>query len=238
LFSALTLAILLPTGCPPRTIPPPRGYAPRPTPGVKGTPYTIQSGDTLYSIARAQGIDWRELLMANPSLDPRNMPIGLTIIIPEGAGPGPPAAAPAPARPAMNPGHPGPISAEARFEWPLKGRVAARFGAPVGSREGEPSSGLLIRAAPGRIVTAAKSGQVNTYTSLSLLGKAVVLEHTDGFSSLYGNLDEILVTHGTWVRQGEPIGIAGSSGLSGEGELDFRLWKGGRFVDPLPYLPG
>jgi septal ring factor EnvC (AmiA/AmiB activator) len=136
----------------------------------------------------------------------------------------------------MNPGHPGPIAAEGRFEWPLKGEVLSRFGAPVGSREGEPSYGLIIRGMPGRIVTAAKSGRVSTLTKFPLLAKVVILEHTDGFSSLYGNLDEILVKHGTWVRQGETIGIARASGPSGGCELDFRLWIGNRFVDPSPYL--
>jgi len=238
-FSAILLIAILLTGCP--TVPPPAPtkHVPRTGAAVNGTPYTIQSGDTLFSIAQKHGIDWGDLLEANPSLNPRDLPVGATITILGGAGtsPTPGATTPEREKPEMNPGHPGPIPAESRLEWPLKGEILSRFGAPVSWREGTPNYGLDIRGTSGEIVSAAKSGKVNTFTNIPLLGKVVILEHTDGSSSLYGHLDEVLVTHGTWVRQGERIGVVGSSGRSKGTELHFRLWMGNRFVDPAPYLP-
>ncbi len=56
------------------------------TPGVTGARYAIRSGDSLYKIARAQGVSLRRLQAANPGLDPRRLKIGQEIIIPGAAG--------------------------------------------------------------------------------------------------------------------------------------------------------
>ncbi len=139
--------------------------------------------------------------------------------------------------PEMHPGLPGPITAERQFQWPLRGDIIGRFGLPVSWRAGERNYGVDIRGGANQVVRAAKSGEVNTFTNIPLLGKVVILEHTDGFASLYGHLDRVLVTHGRWVRQGDPIGVVGATGQSMGTELHFRIWKGDRFVDPLFHLP-
>ena len=67
-------------------------------------------------------------------------------------------------------------------------------------------------------------------------GKVVVLEHQDGTITFYGHNDRILARHGTWVKQGDPITIAGSSGLSRGTELHFRVMRNEQFVDPMTFL--
>jgi lipoprotein NlpD len=221
-------------------------------PPVQGTPYTVQTGDTLYSIAKRYGMDWRAIVDANPTINPSELCPGQVILIPGGGETTPPPTpppitppvtppeeAPRPLPPppvARNPGHPGPIPAEARFIWPVRGNVLSRFRQPMSWRMNELNYGIDIRATPGEAVVAAKSGLVNTFTKLYGYGKVVVLVHQDHTTTFYGHLGEILVTHGTWVKQGEIIGTAGSTGQSSGTELHFRVMQGDRFIDPMPQL--
>ena len=130
---------------------------------------------------------------------------------------------------ARNPGHSGPIPAEPRFVWPLRGAIAARFM--------QSGSGVDIRATAGETVVAAKSGRVNIFEKTPEYGKVIVLEQEDGSATYYGRLGEILVTHGTWVKQGEAIATVGPSSGAGGAELQFRVMENDQFVDPLRVLP-
>lgn len=236
LLPLLILLLLLTAGCPhPPPVPPRPPVVPKHP--VQGISYTIQSGDTVYSIAQKFGVHWGAIIDANPNLDPRKLAVGSKLIIPgaQSVPPAPPKAGPT--RPARNPGHAGPITAEATYAWPLKGEVFGRFRAPMSWRAGELNNGIDIRAEKDQVVLAARSGKVNTFTDVPGLGQVVLIEHTDGSSALYGHLSDILVTHGTWVKQGENIGIAGNTGQSNGLELHFRIWRGSQFVNPLTFLP-
>jgi len=141
----------------------------------------------------------------------------------ESGTPGPPAATAA-----RNPGQGVPIPAEPYFVWPLRGEIVARFK--------QRGSGVDIRATAGQTVVAAKSGRVNLFENAPEYGKVIVLEHQDGSATYYGRLGEVLVTNGAWVKQGEAIATAGSSGGNGA-ELQFRVMENDQFVDPLRALP-
>ncbi len=141
-----SLLIALP-GC--RPIPPP--YHPPvavPQPKVEGVRYTIQRGDTLYSIARAYGAVWSEIVRANPGLDPRDLPVGQEIIIPSSTGPVPQGPGAAPPKPEFNPGHPGPIAAESAFVWPVDGDLIGKFRQRVPWRRGETGASTPSAASP------------------------------------------------------------------------------------------
>ncbi len=147
---------------------------------------------------------------------------------PESSGAGE-VAAPRPPAAVRNPGHSGPIPAEPRFVWPLRGAIEARFM--------ESGSGVDIRATAGETVVAAKSGRVNVFEKTPEYGKAIVLEQEDGSATYYGRLGEILVTHGTWVKQGEAIATVAPFSAAGGAELQFRVMENDQFVDPLRVLP-
>lgn len=237
LIICLALAPLLAVlpGCPPA--PPPQGPAlPTPAPRVEGTRYTIQRGDTLYSIARANGVLWSDIMRVNPGLDPRDLTVGQAIIIPQSHNPLPPSPPVESPRPAFNPGRPGPIAAESSFAWPVEGELIGKFQQRVPWRRGETNDGIDIRASEGAAVVAAKSGQVNTFSRFPGYGKTVILEHADGSITFYCYLKEVLCSHGTWVGQGEVIGTVGQTGLSSGPELHFRIWQGTKFVDPTGLL--
>jgi murein DD-endopeptidase MepM/ murein hydrolase activator NlpD len=89
-----------------------------------------------------------------------------------------------------------------RFLWPVHGSTAAA------------SHGIAIRAPSGSLVRASRSGVVAVAAQrLSGWGKTVMLDHRDGYFTIYGGLERILVSPGTSVRQGIPVGSLGSNSL-------------------------
>ena len=89
-----------------------------------------------------------------------------------------------------------------RFLWPVRGSATVA------------SQGISIRAPSGSLVRASRSGRVAVATQqLSGLGKTVMLDHQDGYFTIYGGLEQILVSPGSDVRQGIPVGSLGSNSL-------------------------
>jgi septal ring factor EnvC (AmiA/AmiB activator) len=64
----------------------------------------------------------------------------------------------------------------------------------------------------------------------------VLLEHEDGYFTLYGFLSEVAVAEGQELRRGQPLGRAGIDPLSGERATYFELRRGERPLDPLSWL--
>jgi murein DD-endopeptidase MepM/ murein hydrolase activator NlpD len=67
-------------------------------------------------------------------------------------------------------------------------------------------------------------------------GNAVVIDHGSALATLYGHQSKILVTLGQQVRQGDVIGLVGSTGNSTGPHLHFEVRLFGTPVDPLAYL--
>jgi len=206
--------------------------------------YTVLPGDTLYAIGKRFGVDWREIVEANAPLlegGPSALLPGTVLLLPAArrGRVGPPGSIePEPgARSLGHAGHDGPLPAETRFVWPLRGRLLAGYGQPVPWQAAEPNRGIDIAPTSDRTVVAAKSGRVSVFQSVPGYGLAVVLEHADGSSTFYGHLERTLVPHGRWVRQGEPLAIVGEDPFSNGVELHFRVIRGESFVNPLQVLP-
>ena len=84
-----------------------------------------------------------------------------------------------------------------QFLWPVRGM----------SHPSNVSRGVEIRATAGNLVRASRSGRVAVATQqLSGWGKTVVLDHLDGYVTIYAGLSQILVTPGMDLRQGTPLG--------------------------------
>ena len=90
-----------------------------------------------------------------------------------------------------------------QFLWPLRGAFRSAGGSIV---EISAASGSLVRASrSGRVAIAAKH--------VPGLGKTLILDHQDGYLSVYGGLDQLLVSPKASVRQGVPIGSIGAASL-------------------------
>jgi len=126
------------------------------------------------------------------------------------------------------------------IEWPVRGPVVGHFGPEKHPRFGTTTlnNGIDIQAAAGTPVQAAGKGRVD-YTSedYGTFGQIVVLNHGDGFYTLYGPLSEILVAQGQEVQPGQPVGRVGDSGTSLKGTvLHFEVRKGGAALNPEDWL--
>ncbi len=120
------------------------------------------------------------------------------------------------------------------FQWPLQGPITSYFGPghPLGIDIGTRRQvGLPILAADGGTVILAGGRPCCSY------GYYVLLQHEDGFQTLYGHLSRIDVAYGDQVRRGAQIGLSGNTGYSTGPHLHFEIRRYGAYLNPLWYLP-
>ncbi|MCX5750489.1 MAG: peptidoglycan DD-metalloendopeptidase family protein [Candidatus Saganbacteria bacterium] len=126
-----------------------------------------------------------------------------------------------------------------KFEWPLRGRLTSYFGyrrSPFwGGRNFH--TGLDIAAPYGSSIMAADGGEVIFSGWWDGYGKAVVIDHGDGLSTVYGHMSRIYADNGSKIGKGEVIGLVGSTGYSTGPHLHFEVRKNGKPTDPLKWLP-
>jgi len=200
--------------------------------------YTVQEGDTLYSIAWKYGKDYRSLARANRIVAPytifidqkiairgrksANTPDGVTVVKSR-------------SRSRSQQSNTEAVKSEAappNWDWPLRGEVLGDF-----SLEGKVNKGIDIAGKPGSGVKAAADGVV-VYAGSNLrgYGKLVIVKHDHQFLSAYGNNYSIRVDEGKKVKAGDVLGRVGSSDSNIE-MLHFEIRKDGIPVNPVDYLP-
>jgi septal ring factor EnvC (AmiA/AmiB activator) len=119
---------------------------------------------------------------------------------------------------------------------PVRGEVVARFGSPrpTEAQVDAPTwKGVFIRAAAGADVHAVAAGRVVFADWLRGFGNLLVIDHGEGFLSVYGNNESLLGDVGARVGAGDPIATVGSTGGAAEAGLYFELRFKGRPIDPL-----
>ena len=121
-----------------------------------------------------------------------------------------------------------------KLAWPVSGQLVARFGdARAG---GVRWDGVLVATERGSPVKAVCGGRVIYADWLPGLGLLAIVDHGDGYLSLYGHNERLYKGAGENVAAGETIAAAGDSGGTGRTELYFEIRKGGRPVDPRPWF--
>jgi len=125
-----------------------------------------------------------------------------------------------------------------RLGWPTEGDVVASFG-----RQKHPKfdtyvqrKGIEIRANQGTVIWSVADGVVAFADWMRGYGLLMIVDHGEGFFSLYAHASKLLVNVGETVRSHQPIGEIGDTGLTGESTLYFELRQGGEAVDPLAWL--
>jgi septal ring factor EnvC (AmiA/AmiB activator) len=122
-----------------------------------------------------------------------------------------------------------------RLHPPVRGEIAERFGTPRAD-SGLSWRGLFIRAPSGREVKAVAAGRVVFADWLRGFGNLLILDHGDGFMSLYGNNESLMIQLGDAVRGGDTVATVGSSGGNEATGLYFELRYQGRPFDPSAWL--
>ena len=115
--------------------------------------------------------------------------------------------------------------------WPTDGRLIRKFGEP--KADGRLRwDGILLATGAGSDVTAVHRGRVVYSDWLPGMGLLVVLEHGDGYLSLYGHNQDLIMEVGEWVATGTVIAHAGDSGGQSLPGLYFEIRKNGSPVNP------
>lgn len=224
---------------------------------LSGNGYAVvRKGDTLYSIAFRNNLDYHNLaawngIDSNYSIYPgqrlrlhaprqpsrgshaKAIPESATQATPVASSrPSPMILAPAPATPVDTIPPPGSQTfSSAHWQWPVNGKLVQRFDPDHGSK------GINIAGHLGQIVVAAAPGKV-VYSGSALkgYGELIIIKHDERYLSAYGYNQRLLVQEGQWVRAGQAIAEMGE-GPEHLDELHFEIRDRGRPVDPLSVLP-
>jgi septal ring factor EnvC (AmiA/AmiB activator) len=121
-----------------------------------------------------------------------------------------------------------------KVPWPLRGRIVERFGSSTGG--GQASQGVLIAAKGGSEVRAVSHGRVVFADWLRGYGLLMIVDHGDGYLSLYGYNETLLKDVGDWVDAGTVVATSGASGGRPTPGLYFELRYKGKAVDPVAWL--
>ena len=204
-FSRAAFFLLLASGCASTStssIPLlPIGGVQQAVPQQDGFYYQVKPKETLWTIANRYGLDAKQLSTINRIPDPGQLSVGQRLFIPN--------------RQEID-----------GFLWPLRGRAsrAKRLG-------GSTDYGLSITAASGSFARATRSGRISVAASdVAGWGKTIVIDHGDGYLSVYSQLDQLLVSPGSQIRQGTPVGLVGSD------PLYFEIRYGTQPRDPMQLL--
>lgn len=185
--------------------------------GIPGIYHKVEKGQTLWRISKMYNIDLDTLVKINRIPDSASIEIGQMILIPQ----------------TQKQIIPPAISAsEEDFIWPAKGRVTGVFGHVYADRL---NKGINIQPYENTEVYASRSGKVVFCApSFKNYGKTIIIDHGDGFSSVYSGNAQLLVAAGDNVRRGSVIAKLNNSGT--KPYLHFEIRKGHFAQNPKFYL--
>ena len=118
--------------------------------------------------------------------------------------------------------------------WPVAGSLLASYGGNL--PDGRASEGVLIGAAAGTTVKAVADGRVVFAEWMNGYGLILIVDHGNGYMSLYAHNDALLRDAGDAVKRGDPVATVGNSGGQGPSALYFELRRNGKPVDPKGWL--
>lgn len=202
---------------------------------VSGVAHVVKAGDTLESVAKKYSAEQQPILdfPFNDIPDDFKLKVGQVLIVPDGSPPAAPAPKPRPAPQYLAQGPSSPAFSApggGSFIWPASGSLTQYFswyhpGLDIANR-----AGPAVTAADGGVVTVA--GWPDGYG----YGNRIVIEHGNGYQTLYAHMSNIYVTVGQTVSRGQTIGQMGSSGRSTGIHLHLEIRYKGIALNPLAIL--
>jgi len=232
-----------------------------PKPVTSGSAYTVQRGDTLYSIAFRYGLDYRRVAAANGVRAPYTIFPGQKILLKEktptvstpprsstSAAKTYPAKPPAAPTSAASKAKPAPVTKSSSTSATKPTTTASAGGAvkrwqwPTTGRVTRRYSatvhkGIDLAGRRGDPVVAVAAGRVvYAGTGIAGFGELLIVKHNEVYLSAYGHNDRLLVAEGDTVKAGQRIAQKGSSGTDTV-KLHFEIRREGKPIDPLTVLP-
>lgn len=201
-------------------------------PPVTGIVHKVQRGETIYSIAKKYSVDAQTIVnwpFNNYANDETfALAVGQLVIVPDGVKPKEAPPVSYLARLKQTPSA-GAISGTGQFVWPAGGSITQNY------TWYHPATDIANNSAPD--VLAADSGTVISVISQRYAyGNHIIIDHGNGFSTLYAHLSAFYVTAGQTVKRGDAVGKMGSTGRSTGIHLHFEIRSNGVSQNPLGYL--
>jgi septal ring factor EnvC (AmiA/AmiB activator) len=122
-----------------------------------------------------------------------------------------------------------------KLTWPVAGALLHDFGQPRGGSTMK-WNGVVLETPQGTEVRAVYHGRVAFADWLAGMGLLVIVDHGEGYMTLYGYNETILKKTGDWVAPGDVIATVGDSGGQSEAGLYFELRSGARPVNPRTWI--
>jgi murein DD-endopeptidase MepM/ murein hydrolase activator NlpD len=180
----------------------------------QGVYHKVKKGQTLWRIAKAYGIPVNEIIKSNNIPNVAQVEENQLIFIPGAT---------------VVKDIKVEIVDQNDFIWPIKGRIVQYF---HDTQDGEPSKGINIEADEGKPVKASRGGEVVFADYLSGYGKTVIIDHHDGYATVYAHTSKLFVNVGDLVPQSKEIANVGDLAY-----LHFEVRKNSVGDNPLYYLP-
>lgn len=197
-------------------------------PPVTGIVHTVQSGDSIYSIAKKYNTEAQKI--ANfpfnefADLDTFALVPGQILYVPDGSPP-----STAPSRPQVAPQYFAGTAGTGAFIWPTTGYIT-QYAVWY-------HMALDIANSSAPPILAADSGTVTYANCLGWgYGCHVIIDHANGYQTLYAHLSSYNVSVGQSVGKSQTIGIMGSTGRSTGTHLHFEIRQNGALLNPLDFL--
>ncbi|MFW5813998.1 MAG: peptidoglycan DD-metalloendopeptidase family protein [Spirochaetota bacterium] len=193
-------------------------------PDRDGLFHAVQPNESLWSIAESYGVPLAGILDAN-DIGTEVLDVGDTLFIPG----------------AEMDSDDYLLAIGELFQWPVRSfSFTSGYGMRTDPITGEwrMHSGIDLANATGTPILAARSGRiVHVEPNSGNYGNLIIIDHGDGFRSLYAHLSSFTVASGQWVNTGQTIGRIGNTGRSTGPHLHFSVIRNGRWEDPLKHLP-
>lgn len=192
-------------------------------PSVDGLFYTVKKGDTLTALSAKYSVTIEELLDVN-ELDDVELKVSQQLFIPG----------------ARLDSSSLQSALGEQFKLPITARF--RYSSMFGPRKdpivGVKSyhTGIDMACPQGTPILASNSGTVSFAGFSNIYGNYVIINHPNGYQTLYGHMSKIIAKKGQWVSQGTRIGLVGSTGYSTGPHLHFTVYKNGQLVNPMTVL--
>lgn len=205
--------------------------APKRTAATRTVTVVVQEGQVLWDIARTYGVSVDAIVEANGLQNAELIRVGQRLVVPA------PATvtvrAPAPVVQPQEVRAPAASALIARgFLWPTRGSLTSRFG----WRWRRHHDGIDIAAPWGSTIAVAKPGRVVFVGWYYGYGRAVIVDHGNGLTTLYGHASALLVRIGQMVQAGQAIARVGCTGRCSGSHVHFEIRINGQAVNPLKYL--
>lgn len=205
---------------------------------LDGIRHKVSRGETIYTIGKKYGLDNSQVQVIvdypfNEFLNDETFELatGQYVVVPDGVPPSKPAPkTTAVRRTVVQTPDAGAVAATGSFVWPASGRITQGYrfyhkAWDIANRAGGP----ILAADSGTVVGA---GWLDGYG----YGNRIMIDHGNGFVTLYAHLSVIQVSSGQRVNRGDVIGQMGSTGRSTGTHLHFEVRSGGVLLDPGGYL--